>query len=77
MSADKIEEIRKDIQDVLSSHRVRSENPGGLRMSLEGVILKWMLQAQVDTLTLLIKLEEDESNQEAIEVLEKLGWSIK
>jgi len=63
MSADKIEEIRKDIQDVLSSHGVRSENPGELRMSLEEVILKWMLQAQLDGLTLLIKLKEDESNQ--------------
>lgn len=63
MSADKIEEIRKDIQDVLSSHGVRSENPGELRMSLEGVILKWMLQAQLDGLKLLIKLKEDESNQ--------------
>jgi hypothetical protein len=63
MSADKIEEIREDIQDVLSSHGVRSENPDGLRMSLEGVILKWMLKAQLDALTLLIKLKEDESNQ--------------
>ncbi len=63
MSADKIEEIREDIQDVLSSHGVRSENPGGLRMSLEGVILKWILQTQIDALTLLIKLKEDESNQ--------------
>ena len=63
MLADKIEEIRKDIQDVLSSHGVRSENPGELRMSLEEVILKWMLKAQLDGLKLLIKLKEDESIQ--------------